>query len=306
MEDPYAQVIKRTWIPQMHRRSLPASDYFSEYNTPNDFRAGRESRDDLEFLPPENDELTVNDLRQMYPLIRYLNQMKLNPEEIQNTLTPEEYDKLVRLLAQIEATDPNEEEEIEADPFERFTLEYNTPDNFRAGWESRDALGYNDEIPESRIYFDENDEPNEEYGSGYNTIPAGAFRELKNTFEDNNFHTKEIFRELQQKHNSQSNPGVYTEGGVVYAPRSEEDQDLDQLLTKYNLGFKRPERLDVKKPGPPFDAQILDGKRAVPNKHQNFHSAFTPTRKDLESNEVVAQEPYIVDTDYVYVEFENE
>lgn len=34
--------------------------------------------------------------------------------------------------------------------------------------------------------------------------------------------------------------------------------NLDKLLEKYNLGFKRPERLDVKKPGPPFDAQITE------------------------------------------------
>lgn len=25
---------------------------------------------------------------------------------------------------------------------------------------------------------------------------------------------------------------------------------------RYNMGFKRPERLDVKKPGPPFDPAI--------------------------------------------------
>lgn len=38
-------------------------------------------------------------------------------------------------------------------------------------------------------------------------------------------------------------------------------------MEKYNLGFKRPERLDVKKPGPPFDAQITEsvqkGKQSV-------------------------------------------
>jgi hypothetical protein len=32
-------------------------------------------------------------------------------------------------------------------------------------------------------------------------------------------------------------------------------EDIDELLEKYGLGFKRPERLDVKKPGPPFDNQ---------------------------------------------------
>lgn len=270
MEDPYAQVVKRTWIPQMHRRSPPLG-YFSEnYNTPNDFRAGRESKDDLEYLP-EADDLTVDDLREMYPLVKYLSRVNLSPEEVHETLTPDEYEKLSKLLDEIEETNmklrnEQEEEEEEDDPFEKFTLTYNTPDNFRAGWESRDALAYGDDFPESRIYFDENDESNEEYGSGYNTLPGGVFRELKNKFDhDNNFNTKEIFRELQHKH--RSGPGVYTEGGVVYAPRSDEERDmrenLDKLLTNYNVGFKRPERLDVKKPGPRFDAQIPDGKRGT-------------------------------------------
>lgn len=35
-------------------------------------------------------------------------------------------------------------------------------------------------------------------------------------------------------------------------------QTLDKLLIKYNLGFKRPERLDVKKPGPQFDPQVAE------------------------------------------------
>lgn len=53
MPDPYAgyEVIKRTWIPQMHRRSIPNREIFSEeYNTPGSFRMGMETRD-LEFLP---------------------------------------------------------------------------------------------------------------------------------------------------------------------------------------------------------------------------------------------------------------
>lgn len=35
---------------------------------------------------------------------------------------------------------------------------------------------------------------------------------------------------------------------------------VEQVLQEYDLGFKRRERLDVKKPGPPFDAQITGSK----------------------------------------------
>ena len=30
------------------------------------------------------------------------------------------------------------------------------------------------------------------------------------------------------------------------------------IWDRYNMGFKRPERLDVKKPGPPFDPSITE------------------------------------------------
>lgn len=266
MEDPYAQyeVVKKGWIPQMHRRSFPPQLFTNAYNTPDDFRSGLETKDALEFLPPNNQELTVDDLRQMYPLVRYLNQVKSSPQEIQTTLTPEEYDKLSRLLTQTDNS--NDEENVEEDPFERFTLIYNTPDNFRAGWESRDAL------PEPRIYFDENEDSEDEYGSGYN-LPV--YQKLKSQISfddnnDNNYNNKEIFRELQNRQRLDN--GIYTEGGVVYPPLSDETnteeedrvrENLDKLFTKYNLGFKRPERLDVKKPGPPFDAQIVDDKRGI-------------------------------------------
>lgn len=38
---------------------------------------------------------------------------------------------------------------------------------------------------------------------------------------------------------------------------------------RYNMGFKRPERLDVKKPGPPFDPAITE-----PAKKGKFSKSF--------------------------------
>lgn len=46
---------------------------------------------------------------------------------------------------------------------------------------------------------------------------------------------------------------------VLDSKSSEEDalkQNIEELLEGYDFGFKRRERLDVKKPGPPFDRLI--------------------------------------------------
>lgn len=127
MEDPYTeyQMVKRTWIPQMHRRSLP--QFFTEqYNTPGNFRLGKETRDDLEFLPqyddryatpmvednsqPESyidpdDYMSFGDLTEMYPIIKYLNDRRLSPREIEKFLTPSNYNKLAQLLRQFEKSE---------------------------------------------------------------------------------------------------------------------------------------------------------------------------------------------------------
>lgn len=48
------------------------------------------------------------------------------------------------------------------------------------------------------------------------------------------------------------------------------ENDLGTLLEKLDLGFKRPERLDVKKPGPRFDDLSY---RAI-GKHWGFPFLF--------------------------------
>lgn len=45
-------------------------------------------------------------------------------------------------------------------------------------------------------------------------------------------------------------------GALNSVTNQELNNNLNKILGEYNLGFKRPERLDVKKPGPPFDGQI--------------------------------------------------
>ncbi|KAJ8947759.1 hypothetical protein NQ318_010353 [Aromia moschata] len=263
MEDPYADyaVVKRTWIPQMHRRSLP--QYMEESPDPPTFRP-KDPRDALEFLqqyendypgqnsyrndrpmPQEPTYLTTDDLVQMYPIIKFLNDLHLTPGEIRQFLSPKNYEKLSEVLARfdqrLEEEDDSQkllnlrladEDEFETNyPDERFTLKYNTPDNFRAGWESKDSLsfkGLENEIPESRVYFDEDDEQeqneNGDYGSGNFLAPEEIVGERKMNYNNYNVPTeREIFRELEKETGRKSgmnkpHPGVYTEGGVVWSP----------------------------------------------------------------------------------------
>lgn len=94
----------------------------------------------------------------------------------------------------------------------RFRPDYNTPEGFRAGEETKDKM--DDEWKELR-------------------------RMDKSMMENPN--------------------KAYTEGGLVFLPRKgpggdEDDEMFDDFIKSYNpelgWGFKRPERLDVKKPGP--------------------------------------------------------
>lgn len=313
MADPYADYVvsKRTWIPQMHRRS----EIFSpNYNTPGGFRSGIETRD-LDFLPmttsdsyylptynerqprlydPEEEKrtsLTLDELERLKPIVDFFDKMGIGKHELKMLLLPQNNDHLQELLELFEIyeqennnyqRDENESEEDSSDEEpERFYPSYNTPDNFRAGFESRDT---SEEIQEPRVYYEDDpttyaDEPPEEYGSGIQTEPAEVFREL-NKMRTNYFNTspksQEIFRELKNLRKQHpdaideiseqgDDTGVYTEGGMVYnkAPeivgQNEEQREQEEAITElldYELGFQRAERLDVKKPGPLFDIQI--------------------------------------------------
>lgn len=92
-------------------------------------------------------------------------------------------------------------------------------------------------------------------------------------------------------------------------------------MERYNLGFKRPERLDVKKPGPPFDSQISSAtdksthiKTTIIKLHQIISDAIQSTDKDTLLPSMAKKEPrgahpnpfhepYDVDPNYVYVKF---
>lgn len=313
MPDPlidYA-VSKRTWLPPMRRRSI--TPFFDgRYGVPKYRRGDTEPMDSIEFLheyenefpeaddsPPARESMRKldnnQDLREeeVYRLL----QLQLSPKEIEQHLSPRNYQKLSKIVNRLEQNAENDvqrdliinellkqkiqqsENNLKGDygPDERFTLTYNTPDSFRAGWETRDIVTPDDELPEPRIYFDEEHEEQPEYGSGH---PEEIFAERKLEFLPRD----EVFRELKQRQEEENQifnrkwkdkPVVYSEGGAEAEDLPEMgDQEREiamrddlSVWDRYNMGFKRPERLDVKKPGPPFDPAITDpSKKAIPTK----------------------------------------
>lgn len=283
MEDPYANydVSKRAWIPQMHRRSVPFPPIFNQnYNTPGNFREGKESRDDIDFLPydrqpqsytdtfeelldnpsEEQEDSTMDEIEAILPMVNLLSKLREPPDNFEyrhrSSLKP-----LQGITNGFEATERTQDVDVEdllrrqilrdrqnnRDIPERFSLSYNTPDNFRAGWESRDEIEGDEELPESRIYFDEiqQENPQEEYGSGAHFQPDDGFRGLQNEIYDfgtSSERTQNLFRELNNVQDSSElyngktekyvpendklgkaagkHSRVYTEGGVVYVPEN--------------------------------------------------------------------------------------
>lgn len=148
---------------------------------------------------------------------------------------------------------------------ERFNTNYNTPESFRAGFESKDIPMYtDDELPEQRIYFDEEDDLSflpDDYGSGFPKDSDEIFRELKNAhdvykqqFQD----VPDLSRKLEEYENEMRNPAyletndvtpeikvsgngqpvMYTEGGMVYAPSSKNDGKYRIRILITNLQSK--------------------------------------------------------------------
>lgn len=335
----YPEIVKRTWLPAMHRRSLRY-----DYGNPLQFLP----QDDFEPEPePEPEEIDddVDDIQKYLPFIEYLTELKLTPEEIDYLLQPENTNELQLILADFFETYEKEQIEREREEMWRewvreenlafvkqklleelasedlmtgtkFTRKYNTPERFRNGWESKDQLPLLDntdatDLYEPRVYIDENDELHEEVGSG------------EATFREN--HPPEIFRELKQRHELDANAlphsGIFTEGGLVYLPDPQNSEpqkqgpemilnnDLGKFLDEFDWGFKRRERLDVKKPGPPFDEHIkpsTETNHAKVPKDKGFVSAVVKKEPrgaaghpdPMHDHEV---EQYDVQSDSVYI-----
>lgn len=328
----YPNLMKRTWIPAMHRRSPRYSDYISPNN--------------INYYPDEYEEreFDYDNLEKYMPFIEYIGKLKLTPDDLEYLLQPENSGQLQSLLNDFfEVYERGREEKQKQEMLEewireenlefikekilsdlarenigttKFTRKYNTPDKFRSGWELRDEVPLLDnsdssDLFESRVYIDENDPENNEAetGSGETIQP------------------QEIFRELKQQQDLQNNaipekvepPLIFTEGGLVYPqfngevkndPEQILKNDLGKFLDEFDWGFKRRERLDVKKPGPPFDEHILG------TTEPNIKSSKSRATREKELLPIaIKKDPrggfhpdpmhelvsYDVDTDYVYI-----
>lgn len=222
-----------------------------------------------------------------------------------------------------------------------FPREYNPQHTFRGQWGSADGFSPlldnadSSDLFESRVYIDENDPEflHEETGSGEHLPHHEIFRELqhRNDYDtldepDNkaiqDYDIPKFLNRISENPGAENKAGVFTEGGVVYLPDAKADgmvqdfskpdsaiddellkQDLNKFLNEYDWAFKRPERLDVKKPGPPFDEHTL-----VTTESDNTIKAESLTAERFKKEPRGAaghpnpSEPqYAVDTDYVYI-----
>ncbi|XP_029663204.1 uncharacterized protein LOC115235499 isoform X2 [Formica exsecta] len=137
--------------------------------------------------------------------------------------------------------------------------------------------------------------------------------------------------EIEGSDTSSKISGMYTEGGVVQPLKHEADasgtlydemydnNDLNALLRRELAGFKRRERLDVKKPGPLFSTNNYAFKTQSPlisldndysaSDNQDDNEIYAPlTKKELgdvyKANDDSPRTYKNVDLDYVYIEFE--
>ncbi|XP_017886079.1 receptor-type tyrosine-protein phosphatase N2 isoform X2 [Ceratina calcarata] len=165
-------------------------------------------------------------------------------------------------------------------------------------------------------------------------------RNLENNYDRNDYDDTKKEDELLQKDSSPMENGIYTEGGLVPAADDKSNvddnekaydnffdddtirfDDLNDFLRSRGFsGFKRRERLDVKKPGPQFSTNNYAFKTSSPADPENeMHSDSVETEQD---NDVLLA-PHVkkevgtgqhmdtlkfynnVDLDHVYVEFFN-
>ncbi|XP_059482506.1 receptor-type tyrosine-protein phosphatase-like N isoform X2 [Neocloeon triangulifer] len=109
---------------------------------------------------------------------------------------------------------------------------------------------------------------------------------------------------------------AYTEGGLVYLPQGEENKRkssldakasrLSAILAQYgdlDWGFKRRERLDVKKPGPPFhtNSYAYDTTNEIPSndKEEEKMQSDQPSSKKLQLTREVMEKHVSADTNEI-------
>ncbi|XP_024081588.1 receptor-type tyrosine-protein phosphatase N2 [Cimex lectularius] len=175
-----------------------------------------------------------------------------------------------------------------------FSTLYNTPAHFRSGFELKD-------LP------DDSD-----------PIEGGFFQEI---VPDIDKEEDLGFIRAQDYYQNEKNPStVYTEGGVLYMPETSRNNYMTKEDLLESLGFKRRERLDVKKPGPPYgptfqqttvnpekkSSNEVGQKEVVANELPVRPIKSLPWSKAKKLAEQTDPDLYdVVDTTYAYIQFQN-
>nr|CAD7428905.1 unnamed protein product [Timema monikensis] len=293
-------------------RLLGAPQVFNTYyNTPDEFRAGIETRD----VDGEDQYEQAEDTEQKVTLNHHLNFLKeprmgdgddhqTPPQSSRHHGTPvgsRTGDGNDRITSQSgphyntpdgfragqetreEGRGDNERVDL------TFSQDYNTPDRFRQGQESRDDVVFLDQdLREELLRFagdDDNEIPGnlrefpvkERFTEGFQDQGSSRIKVPARHLSPEVQQLASMFHDSKNTYQHQPSKGTgYTEGGLVFLPehrnsatepgsmssRAEQvvlqdvlDDGLDELLGEYDAvdaGFKRRERLDVKKPGPQF------------------------------------------------------
>lgn len=153
---------------------------------------------------------------------------------------------------------------------------------------------------------------------------------FKDNYDSDDYDDVNDVEELPQKDSASIKNGIYTEGGLVQSVDDKSnigndentydnlfENDLSELLWRRELaGFKRRERLDVKKPGPPFSTNNYAFKTPTPIILKNENRPFIETEQD--NNVLLTPKKEIenvqqanssksynnIDLDHVYIEFQ--
>ncbi|CAK9809523.1 Receptor-type tyrosine-protein phosphatase N2 [Anthophora plagiata] len=163
-------------------------------------------------------------------------------------------------------------------------------------------------------------------------ILANVKHSAKNDYHSDDYDDVNDDEQTKEDSSSMEN-GIYTEGGLIPATNDKSkadtdenayetlfDDDLSDILWRRGLaGFKRRERLDVKKPGPPFSTNNYAFKTPSPSILENENRSDST---EIEQDNNVLFSPYVkkeatsgqqaeslktynnVDLDHVYVEFQ--
>ncbi|XP_026471087.1 receptor-type tyrosine-protein phosphatase-like N [Ctenocephalides felis] len=164
-------------------------------------------------------------------------------------------------------------------------MQYNTPESFRMGIEMKDRKSL-----DMQPYM--------------NDDRSSASEEQLSDMDEN----QEFFiNDEYDKGSQQKTAGVYTEGGLVYVPdrkdgnSDSEKSDILGILGRNALsGFKRRERLDVKKPGP-LPEPMEHGEKPS-DSYKTMSLVAMETAVPVQKKEVTKYHaPHSVDTSYAYV-----